>query len=292
MKTIKIAIVLFVCLIFPSTSFSFENNKEQKSVKTIKHGICHLSIIPVRATSSHRSEIVTQLIFGETYQILETSEDREWVKIKMELDGYEGWIPKNQRKKVSKEYFKKYKKQKHLFVLERVGQIRHPKYGVQLLSAGSVLPFFESGKVKIGNTKMVLLGATPEKLRKRDLIYFAKKYLRTPYLWGGRSTFGIDCSGFSQQIFKTCLDINLPRDAYQQAEVGREISISESQQGDLAFFKNEKGRIIHVGIVMENGEIIHASGEVRIDKLTEEGIIHSKSGDKTHDLAMIKRIGK
>ncbi|MFT5618740.1 MAG: hypothetical protein ACI85I_001975 [Arenicella sp.] len=260
-------------------------------MKTNKYGICHLSTIPVRASFSHRSEIVTQLVFGEIYQILEASEDKEWIKIRMEFDGYEGWIPENQKKKVSKAYFKNYQKQNHPFVLERVAQVQHPKYGIQLLSAGSVLPFLKNGKIEVGDIKMSFLGATPKPIRKRDLICFAKKYLRTPYLWGGRSIFGIDCSGFAQQVFKTCLDINLPRDAYQQAEIGEKIPIAKSKEGDLAFFKNAKGRITHVGIVMKKGRIIHASGEVRIDELTKKGIIHSQSGEKTHDLAIIKRIG-
>jgi cell wall-associated NlpC family hydrolase len=117
-------------------------------------------------------------------------------------------------------------------------------------------------------------------------------YLDVPYLWGGKSKNGIDCSGFSQQVFKT-FGIKLPRDAYQQAELGEVVGfLLEAQCGDLAFFDNEEGRITHVGIMLSSDEIIHAAGKVRIDKIDNQGIINSETGARTHKLRIIKRYKK
>jgi cell wall-associated NlpC family hydrolase len=117
----------------------------------------------------------------------------------------------------------------------------------------------------------------------------ALEFLNVPYLWGGKSVFGIDCSGFVQLVFRL-YDLNLPRDAYQQAEIGELIDSKEARQGDLAYFTNEKGKIIHVGIVLDNETIIHASGRVRIDQLTKSGIYNSDYCKETHKLHFIKRV--
>ena len=125
--------------------------------------------------------------------------------------------------------------------------------------------------------------------KKSDLETYSKSLLNTPYLWGGRGPFGIDCSGFSQLIFRLC-GIKLPRDAYQQAELGEIIKPTKSIKGDLAFFENNMGKINHVGIVLEKNKIIHSSGKVRIDELNDNGIYNSDSKSITHSLAYIKRL--
>jgi cell wall-associated NlpC family hydrolase len=126
--------------------------------------------------------------------------------------------------------------------------------------------------------------------QKKFLIENALIYLNAPYLWGGRSPFGIDCSGFTQLVYRL-QGIKLPRDAYQQAEVGNTLSfIEESEEGDLAFFDNTEGKIIHVGIIMKNNYIIHASGKVRIDRIDQQGIFNSSLKTHTHKLRLIKSI--
>ena len=125
---------------------------------------------------------------------------------------------------------------------------------------------------------------------KEKLVGNALIYLNTPYLWGGRSPFGIDCSGFTQVVYRL-QGISLPRDAYQQAEIGTTLSfIEESEPGDLAFFDNNEGKIIHVGIILENNHIIHASGKVRIDRIDQQGIFNKEKGQHTHKLRLIKSI--
>jgi cell wall-associated NlpC family hydrolase len=121
-----------------------------------------------------------------------------------------------------------------------------------------------------------------------QVIYLSYFFLNTPYLWGGRSVFGIDCSGFSQLVFKMA-GKRLLRDACQQAGQGTPVKSDQAQAGDLAFFTNESGRVVHVGILLEKGLIIHAAGKVRIDQLTAEGIINVDTGLKTHSLSGIRR---
>jgi cell wall-associated NlpC family hydrolase len=121
------------------------------------------------------------------------------------------------------------------------------------------------------------------------MIEHSMQYLNTPYLWGGRSPFGIDCSGFTQIVFKLC-DMKLNRDAYQQATQGTPVeSIEKAKEKDLAFFKNDEGRIVHTGIILSGNKIIHASGKVHIDTIDEKGIFNGETKQHSHQLAAIRR---
>jgi cell wall-associated NlpC family hydrolase len=123
-----------------------------------------------------------------------------------------------------------------------------------------------------------------------NINYITRQFLNVPYLWGGKTPFGIDCSGFSQIVVR-CIGINLHRDAYQQAEQGKVVSfLEEVQTGDLAFFDNEEGRITHVGIMLNSHSIIHASGKVRLDNIDSYGILDAENRNYSHKLRIIKRL--
>lgn len=280
----RLSLVMLACLV---VLFAFKP-MTNKNTFTVEYGICNLSTIPVRATHSHKSEIVTQLLFGETYTVTEQSEDGEWKKIQIEYDGYEGWIANFQYKQVSKAYFEAYQQATHAVNNEALSQISHPTLGKQFISIGSVLPFYQDGQFKIGDELFQLENI--QATQSNNLLKTAEAYLHTPYLWGGKSIFGIDCSGFVQQVFKSAKEVKLPRDAYQQAEHGELIHFEKASAGDLAFFENDKGRIVHVGILTGNGEIIHASGRVKVDHFQEEGIVCKETGTHTHKLSFIKRV--
>ena len=233
--------------------------------------IASVSVVPVRAENSDRAEIVTQLLFGESCDILEV--DKNWTKIKIHFDGYEGWVDTKHVSPISDADFIK---RKTKTVTENFINYQHNGEKT-LLSIGS--------EIESDNQKDTKNNFDKENLKKTTL-----EFLNVPYLWGGRSFFGIDCSGFTQIVYKVN-GIQLPRDAYQQAEVGEVLDfVEEAEVGDLAFFENEEGRIIHVGIMLENQKIIHAHGKVRIDQLDSVGIFNKDQNKHTHRLRFIKRI--
>lgn len=265
--------------------------RKKKKMVQLDHAICHLSVIPVRRKADDSSEIVTQLLYGETCEIL-LRKNKSWVKVKLDYDGYIGWVDPKQLYQITPQQHEQYQGTT-AHSLEYVQSIISDEVS-QPIVMGSALPGFDGMNYKLPSGKYVYSGQaldstevepTPELITK-----LAMKYLNAPYLWGGRSPFGIDCSGFTQIIYKM-LGIYLPRDAYQQAEYGETIDFVDATiPGDLAYFVNKEGKIIHVGIVLEDQKIIHASGRVRIDTLDHYGIYNHDLQKYSHVLRVIRRL--
>jgi len=255
-------------------------------------GICAFNLVAIRANDSDKSEMVTQLLFGDTYSVLSESDNGKWVKIKVIEDGYQGWMDKKLHSVMSEDYFTKMRQSEKYFCTEVVGYVdlnntSHPIF------FGSYLPMFDGKHIYLGDKSFPFRGkANKEKkaMSAQEIIHSAKLYLSTPYLWGGKSHAGIDCSGLVQVVFRSC-GYHLLRDAYQQAEMGMHIeNLKKAESGDLAFFSNDAGKITHVGILASNDEIIHAHGKVRLDKIDDKGIINGDSGLYSHKLSGIRRI--
>lgn len=257
-------------------------------------GIADLSIVPMRREQSERSEMVSQILFGELYEISEVAE--KWVYVKLLHDGYEGWIDRKMYKPVSDEYAEKYRADVPVLTTEVFNIItKEGDYGNKLIVSGSVLPFLEadSRKLLIGEDVYTMVTRPKDvgidSLREL-IIEYALMYYNTPYLWGGRSPYGIDCSGLSQIVYRIA-GIDLPRDASQQVNCGQNFSfVEEALPGDLAFFGDDAGAITHVGILWEQNRIIHASGRVRVDKIDHQGIFNEELKRYTHNLKVIKRV--
>lgn len=254
-------------------------------------GISRLSVLPVRAEATDTGEQVTQLLFGDHYEVLETTSDKKWLHIRVDFDKYEGWIDSKQHTNISDEYYGQINNSDYKISLDISASILHNKNRINIL-LGSVLPISTNELFQI-EEQLAYNGESKSLSQKRDFEYLkqvALLYLNAPYQWGGKTPFGIDCSGFTQQVFRIC-GYRLMRDASQQVNQGKEITdLSEAHSGDLAFFSNEKSEITHVGIVWEDGKIIHASGKVRIDQLEVNGILGSEVDKYTHKLHSIKRI--
>ena len=254
-------------------------------------GICRLSIVPVRSKASDTSEQVSQLLFGDHYQVLESSADGKWLRIEIAYDGYQGWIDAKQHYIIPDAYYQELSSSDFKVTLDLVSTILFKKQTQNIL-LGSVLPITSNELFHVEES-LAFNGESKSLHQKRDFEFVkrvALTYLNSPYQWGGRSPFGIDCSGFTQNVFKIS-GYRLNRDASQQVDQGKLVPhLTDACPGDLAFFSNENGKITHVGIILEDHQLIHASGKVRIDKLTEEGIIHSEHGQLTHKLHSIKRI--
>lgn len=232
-------------------------------------GICTVSVAAIRAEQSHQSEMTSQLLYGETVEILQNK--GKFLKVKMHFDGYEGWIDSQQIAEISDDYFNERKTE----LVSNTVQMYNTSQGPILLSIGS--------EVNSEKTDPVFLNL-------ETMSATAKQFLNVPYLWSGRSFFGIDCSGFVQLIYKAH-GITLPREAQQQSEIGEVLSfVEESKPGDLAFFEDEEGRICHVGMMLADHEIIHASGKVRIDSLDSTGIFNKELNKHTHKLRFLRSI--
>jgi len=226
-------------------------------------------------------------LFGEHIEILERQ--NQWSKIKIQFDDYEGWVDSKQYQIISEANYNQLSNEAIILNADLIDYITAPNNLLLPIPLGASLSFLNNSEINTSNfdfegTKTS--GVKP----KNALIATAFMYLNAPYLWGGKTPFGIDCSGFTQMVYKLN-GYKIHRDASQQALEGEPLSfIEESEVGDLAFFDNEEGNIIHVGIIMENNYIIHASGKVRIDRLDHLGIYNPETNKHTHKLRVIKKI--
>lgn len=245
------------------------------------YGICNLSAIALRKEARHTSEMVSQLLYNETYTVLDRTQ--EWVLVQMEngpstgsgTEYYEGWIQAKQFCEIGETDFNALKGKKTYLINTAIAE-----YEGKLLTLGTPLHEPHPEAVEM-----------PQRFQPELLVENAKKLLNAPYLWGGRTAFGIDCSGLVQ-VCARLSGLLLPRDASQQMECGELVYfLQETRPGDLAFFGNEEGKITHVGIVMGDEQIIHCSGQVRIDFLDQTGIFNKDKGEHTHLLQAIKRMG-
>ena len=239
------------------------------------YGICNLTAIALRKEDRHASEMVSQLLYNETYSVLDKT--KEWVLIQTE-DGdfpYQGWIQEKQLCEISEEQFQALKgKTPYLINKPVVG------HNGLLLTMGT--PLYEP------HPDAVLM---PSEFHPDLMVDYAKRLLGAPYLWGGRMAMGLDCSGLTK-VCARLAGLVLPRDASQQVREGELVYfLQETRPGDLAFFGEEDGRITHVGIVMGDEQIIHCSGQVRIDYLDQTGIFNMEKNEHTHRLQAVKRLG-
>lgn len=252
--------------------------------------ICPLSIVPVRLEPSDRSEMVTQWLFGETAEVLE--KQAKWSKLCFDHDGYEGWVDNKQIALCTTP-----NTDPDLRVIDQATIADLGERQV-LLPYGGVVPFYADGTILWQDQRLPVQAVTNHRpdLERADLMeFYLHPFLGAPYMWGGRTPSGVDCSGLTQMVY-ILMGIYLPRDASQQAEEGDPVELLDlSEPGDLAFFENEEGRIVHVGIILTRSEegdlrIAHASGRVRIDTLDHQGIYDAEAGAYTHKLRTVRRV--
>ncbi len=261
----------------------------------MNYGISNLSIIPVRIEPSEKSEMVTQILFGEHFEIREQIVG--WTNVKLAFDGYEGWVDSKMITPIQERTKRKIEKSSMAVTSDIITIVPVNEEQNLMLVAGSSLPvwrptlkqfsvtrdtYLATGEVVYGNLK------DPRKIA----INQALKYFNAPYLWGGRTPFGIDRSGLTQIIYKM-IGVKIPREATGQVKMGEAMSfVDEAEPGDLAFFDDDEGNIVHVGIIWKRNKIIHASGQVRIDNVDQFGIFNVDTQRYTHKMRVMKKIIK
>lgn len=248
----------------------------------MKYAICNLSIVPLRNEPTDTSELVSQVIYGDFFKVIE--QRKQWSKIRLAFDKYEGWVDNKQYHEISEDQYKSLYKETPILSTDLVEFIEDENKQLFPITLGSCL---NGISILNHNYEGHFINNKSEKY---NIIETAFLFLNSPYLWGGKTPFGIDCSGFTQMVYKLN-GYKLLRDASQQATQGEALSfIEESEPGDLAFFDNNEGAIIHVGIIMKDNYIIHAHGKVRVDRLDHSGIYNIDKNKHTHKLRVIKKI--
>jgi hypothetical protein len=248
--------------------------------------ICENVFVPLRSGPSHKTEMLSQVLFGEKYSVIEKA--GSWMKIETLFDKYRGWIDMDHLQQSSVEGSSSshvlnrsilcYKNDKTKLVLEAGCEVFNPDFEKKVFYIGK-------NQYCTGHEFSNSYVSTNESFADT-----AMRYINSPYIWGGRIPSGIDCSGLTQLVYKV-QGIPIPRDSWQQAEAGKSIDfIDQSDPGDLVFFDNERGKISHVGMILSRGLVIHASGRVRIDSIDHQGIFKPEIGGYSHKLRTIRRI--
>jgi hypothetical protein len=246
--------------------------------------------------------MVTQLLFGELYHLTQIRDG--WHQVRASWDNYGGWIPENQSHPVDEQEFLRLLKADTPVSMDLIQLIANETRKTMFaIPIGSSLPGLEGqfftvdgeqfhfeGQVSDPSAIQEIRTQQEEKEFGQTLVEDAMMYLHAPYQWGGRSPFGIDCSGLVQMAFKL-KQVKLLRDSSQQVTQGETVNLlEEAVPGDIAFFDDADGNISHAGVLVDRFRVLHASGSVRIDAIDHEGIYDEKQGGYTYKLRLIKRI--
>lgn len=257
----------------------------------MQFGICPLSTVAIRNSASHKSEMISQLLFGEMVEVLERK-GRQWVRVRCHEDNFVGWVSTQQLEEITPSEFETYQTQ-FAFVLDLLHPAQKDDAFIPL-SLGARLPNFDGMRFTIGSNSYSYSGQAvfPEDITAQPqlILKIARRYLHAPMLWGGRSPFGLDSAGLVQVVYRFAGQ-QLPREASQQVLLGESVDfVEQAQAGDLAFFENQANRIAHTGILFPENKVLHIYGKARLDPIDHYGIYNNELKRYTHKLRIVKRV--
>ena len=263
--------------------------------KGMYKGIALYSVIPVRAEAREGAEQNTQILFGETFDILETIP--RWSRVRLDSDGQEGWVDAKMVASMTEDEYAAYSKayqQAAMVAMPMTYAVSENNGQTIPLTAGTRLTNYANGRFEVLGVGFridpSMVSTQAMELNQQHLQQAVRFFLNVPYLWGGKNALGMDCSGFTQVVM-SLFGKHLLRNASEQVTQGQPVaSLEQAQTGDLAFFDHEDGKISHVGIILSPDTIIHCSGRVKVEKLDEKGIYSAEQGTYTHHLATIRRV--
>jgi len=257
----------------------------------IHYGVCRLAVVPVRADASHISEQVTQLLFGDHYEVLSLSPDKQWGSIRVHSDQCEGWIDWRQHHDITEEYFQQINKSEYKITMDVATAVLYKKLPLTIVM-GSIVPISASELFKV-EEQFAFNGESKTLGQRRDIEFIrqiARRYVGTPYLLGGKSPFGIDAPGLLHMVFKIA-GYPVPRTFRELIAAGKKVERFDNViPGDVGFFSLRGGPPVHCGLLLGDDKVIHVGGQVRVDNITEEGILVPETKVYTHFLHSIRRL--
>jgi hypothetical protein len=260
-------------------------------MSVISHGVCRLAIVPVRSDASHEASQVTQLLFGDHYEVLALSADKLWVHIRVYADPSEGWIDVRQHHEISEEYFQQINRTEYKITTDVASPVLYKKMPLTVVM-GSIVPISSSELFKI-EEQFAFNGESKSLGQRRDMEFvrqMARKYTGSPYQLGGKSPFGIDAPGLVHMIFKIA-GYPVPRLLKGLMAFGKTVTqLNDALPGDIIFFSLKGGEPAHCGLLMGDDKVLHTFGQVRTDQVTEEGIMVPETRIYTHFLHSIRRV--
>ncbi|NNE27742.1 MAG: C40 family peptidase [Saprospiraceae bacterium] len=254
-------------------------------------GICKIALASLRKLPDHKAQLISQVLYGEKVHVI-SQRNKHWWRVVCDWDQTVGWVDPKQFEFNHFKFPQLLETESQSFALEHFHGITTEQKTVPIM-LGSNLYSCDGLNVKMPTGKFQYTGQHVDleqsKHSRKLLLNISRRFLHAPYFEGGRSITGTDASGFIQIVFKM-IGINIPRYPEEISVLGDDIGFyNEAVPGDIAFFGKGNKDISHIGVIIEDGLILHAYGRVKADRLDQQGIYDLDEKRYTFKLRSIRR---
>jgi gamma-D-glutamyl-L-lysine dipeptidyl-peptidase len=252
-------------------------------------GVCRLSVVSVRKEPQVLSLQLSQLLFGDHYEVIGVSADKSWIQIRIYFDQVEGWIPLNQHHTIAPEYFDQINSADFKITTDVCSTILYKKTPLSILM-GSIVPISQSELFKM-EEQFAFNGESKSLGQKREFEFLkliALKYLNAPEMEGGKTPFGIDGFGLVQMVHRIC-GYTLGHSLENLQRHGRKVEVESAKPGDLIFLASLAKGTKSVGLWMEENKILHVDGRVRLDACANGNLLDGETKHESHIIESFRR---